>query len=291
VVDFHDQHIIITGGSSGIGRAMARLFAQRGAHVSILARRQAPLDETIDELEELRSHMSQRFAARSADVTDLVGLEDVFSSLMEGGYPVDVLINAAGIVHCGQFDDVPIADFYRTVEVDLYGTVNAVKAVVPTMKERQEGHIVNISSVYGFATSFGYTAYCAAKSGVRGFSDALRHDLKPYGIFVSCVFPQDTDTPQLHQEREMQPPESRRISDMNDVLDVDRVARRIVRGIERRRAYILPGFQSKAAFRIFNGNRLLTGLYRWFVVDRIVARVRRECEMGAGSAEPPEAAA
>jgi 3-dehydrosphinganine reductase len=270
---------------------MARLFVERGAHVSILARRQALLDETVRELEGLRTSATQRLVACSVDVTDLPQLEQTISSLMEGGHPADVLVNAAGIVHCGQLEDLPIADFYRTVEVDLYGTVNAVKAVLPTMKERKQGHIVNISSVYGFSTSFGYTAYCAAKSGVRGFSDALRHEVKPYGIYVSCVFPQDTDTPQLHHEREMQPLESRRISDMNDVLDVDRVARRIVRGIERRRRDILPGFQSKAAFRIFTGNRLLSGLFRWLIVDRVVARVRRECEMDVAGTEPPEAAA
>jgi 3-dehydrosphinganine reductase len=126
---------------------------------------------------------------------------------------------------------------------------------------------------------------------VRGFSDALRHELKPHGIHVSCVFPQDTDTPQLHQEREMQPLECRRIADMNDVLDVHQVARRIVRGISRRRNTILPGFQSKAAFLIHNGPSVLSSLYRWFIVDRVVARVRRECEMGVGSVEPPEAAA
>jgi 3-dehydrosphinganine reductase len=225
------------------------------------------------------------------DVTDLSQLEQAIASLTEGGYPPDVLVNAAGIVHCGQFEDVPLADFYRTVEVDLYGTVNAVKVVVPTMVQRKKGHIVNISSIYGYMTSFGYTAYCAAKAAVRGFSDALRHDVKPYGIFVSCVFPQDTDTPQLHQEREMQPLECRRISDVNGVLDVNRVAKRIVRGIERRRKYILPGFQSKATFRIFNGNRLLTSLFRWFIVDRVVARVHREIRLGFSNPEPPEAAA
>jgi 3-dehydrosphinganine reductase len=186
---------------------------------------------------------------------------------------------------------MPMPEFYRTVEVDLYGTVNAVKVVVPTMMERRKGHIVNISSVYGFATSFGYTAYCAAKSGVRGFSDALRHELRPYGIHVSCVFPQDTDTPQLHQERAMQPVECRRIADMNDVLDVHQVARKIVRGISRRRKTILPGFQSKTAFLVHNGPSVLSSLYRWFIVDRVVARVRRESDMGVGGAEPPEAAA
>jgi len=291
VRDFRKEHVIITGGSSGIGRAMARLFVQRGAHVSILARRQTLLDETLVELEELRSHETQRLAARSVDVTDLPQLEQAIASLMEGGYPVDVLVNAAGIVHCGHFDDVPLADFYRTVEVDLFGTVNATKAVVSTMMERKKGQIVNISSGLGYQTSFGYTAYCAAKYAVRGFSDALRHDLKPYGIYVSCVFPWDTDTPQLHQERAMWSEECRRIGGMNDILDVNQVARIIMRGIERRRAYVLTGFQSKLTFWIFNGNSLLSSLFRWFFVDRVVAQGRRENQAGVGSAGPPGVAA
>jgi hypothetical protein len=78
---------------------------------------------------------------------------------------------------------------------------------------------------------------------------------------------------------------------MNNVLNVDQVARRIVRGISRRRNTILPGFQSKAAFLIHNGPSVLSSLYRWFIVDRVVARVRRESELCAGGVEPPEAAA
>ena len=249
MVDFHNQHVIITGGSSGIGRAMARLFVQRGAHVSILARRQALLDETLAELRALRASPIAAPGGRSVDVTDLPQLEQAIASLMADGYPADILVNAAGIVHCGYFEELPMSDFYRTVEVDLYGTVHAVKAVVPTMMERDKGHIVNFSSVSGFAASFGYTAYCAAKFGVRGFSDALRHELRPHGIHVSCVFPQDTDTPQLHQERADAALEARRISDgANDVLDVRQVARAIVRGIERRQRYILPGLQIKVFF-------------------------------------------
>jgi 3-dehydrosphinganine reductase len=263
---------------------MARLFVQGGAHVSILARRQALLDEALAELEGLRTSPAQRLVARSVDVTDLSHLEQTMSALMEGGYPADILINAAGIAHCGHFEDVAMPDFYRTVEIDLFGTVNAVKAVVPTMIERQKGQIVNFSSVLGFTTSFGYTAYCAAKFGVRGFSDALRHEVKPHGIYVSCVFPQDTDTPQLHQERAMQPFEARCISEgANSVLDVDRVARSIVRAIARRRKYILPGLEIKVFFPLIDGPRFLSGFFAWFFVDRVVARVRRQRELGVGS--------
>ena len=185
-----------------------------------------------------------------------------------------------------------MSDFYRTVEVDLYGTVHAVQAVLPTMIERRRGHIVTFASVLGFAASFGYAPYCAAKFGVRGFTDVLRHELRPYGIAVSCVFPQDTDTPQLHQERQMQPLEARRISDgANNVLGVDRVSRTIVRGIARRRRYILPGFQVKVFFPILNGPRVLTRVVFWYMVDRVVARVRRERESGFGDAGSRDIAA
>jgi 3-dehydrosphinganine reductase len=113
---------------------------------------------------------------------------------------------------------------------------------------------------------------------VRGFTDALRHELKPYGIHVSCVFPQDTDTPQLYQEREMQPLEARRVAEgANRVMDAHRVARRVVRDMARRRKYILPGFKIKLFFPVFDGPQFLSGFFAWFFIDRIVARVRREC--------------
>jgi 3-dehydrosphinganine reductase len=285
-VDYRDQHVIITGGSSGIGRAMAQLFVQRGAHVSIMARRQELLEETLQELAEIRTDASQRLEARSVDVSDFQQVEQAIASLMSNDYAVDILVNAAGIVHCGVFENVSLPDFYRTVSVDLYGTVHAVRAVLPAMIEQQRGHIVVFSSVLGYAASFGYTAYCAAKFGVRGFSDALRHELKPHGIYVSCVFPQDTDTPQLHQERQMQPLEARRISQgANAVLDVHQVARSIVRGIERHQTYILPGLQTKLFFPLFGGSHLLAGFLRWFFIDRVVAQVRRERDAGLGHIE------
>ena len=292
MVDFHNQHVIITGGSSGIGRAMARLFVQRGAHVSILARRQAVLDETLAELEGLRSNPSQRLVARSVDVTDGSVLEQTIDALMEGGYSADILVNAAGVVHVGRFEDIEMSDFYRTVEIDLYGTVNAVRAVVPTMVERKKGHIVNFSSVLGFAASYGYTAYSAAKFGVRGFSDALRHELRPHDIHVSCVFPQDTDTPQLQQEREMQPLEARRISEgANRVLDAHKVARSIIRDMERRRKNILPGLKIKVFFPVIDGPQFLSAFIGWYFIDRIVARVRREIESSTGGAGSQDTAA
>jgi 3-dehydrosphinganine reductase len=274
-MDFHNQHAIITGGSSGIGRAAARLLTRRGAHVSIIARRQELLDETLAELEHLRENPTpQRLRACSADVTDWEQTQQAIATLTADGYPPDILINAAGFAHPGYFEELPLDIFRYSMDEDFFGTLHPIKAVLPTMMERRSGHIVNFSSVAGFLGVFGYTAYGAAKFAVRGFSDGLRQEMKPYGIHVSVIFPPDTDTPQLHYENQFKPLETRRIAGAAKALTADQVAQALVRGIERRQVYILPGFDAKLYFLLSNG---FTGLFRWYF-DRVIAQARREQE-------------
>ena len=271
-MDFHNQHAIITGGSSGIGRATARLLTRRGAHVSIIARRQELLDETLAELEALRENPTQRLRAYSADVTDWEQTRQAIASLIADGYSPDILINAAGFAHPGYFEELPLDIFRYTMDTDFFGTLHPIKAVLPTMMERRSGHIVNFSSVAGFLGVFGYTAYGAAKFAVRGFSDVLRQEMKPYGVHVSVIFPPDTDTPQLHYENQFKPLETRRIAGAAKALTADQVAQALVRGIERRQAYILPSLDTRLYFLLSNG---FSGLFRWYF-DRVIAKARRE---------------
>ena len=273
-MDFHNQHTIITGGSSGIGRATARLLTRRGAHLSIIARRQELLDETLAELEALRDNPAQRLRAYSADVTDWEQTQQAIAALTADGYSPDILINAAGFAHPGYFEELPLDIFHKTMDTDFFGTLHPIKAVVPAMMEQRSGHIVNFSSVAGFLGVFGYTAYGAAKFAVRGFSDVLRQEMKPYGIHVSVIFPPDTDTPQLHYENQFKPLETRRIAGAAKALTADQVAQALVRGIERRQVYILPSFDAKLYFLLSNG---FTGLFRWYF-DRVIAKARRERE-------------
>ncbi len=283
-MDFHNQHAIITGGSSGIGRATARLLTQRGAHVSIIARRQELLDETLAELKALNAgarlagaHQespAQRFRATSADVTDWEQTQEAIATLTTGGHPPDILINAAGFAHPGYFEELPLEIFHNTMNADFFGTLHPIKAILPTMMERRSGHIINFSSVAGFLGVFGYTAYGAAKFAVRGFSDVLRQEMKPYSIHVSVIFPPDTDTPQLHYENQFKPLETRRIAGAAKALTADQVAQALVRGIERRQVYILPSFDTRLYFLLTNG---FTGLFRWHF-DRAIAKARRERE-------------
>jgi 3-dehydrosphinganine reductase len=274
VMDFHHQHTIITGGSSGIGRATARLLTQRGAHVSIIARRQELLDETLAELEALRANPTQCLRAYSADVTDWEQTQQAIADLTADGCPPDILINAAGFAHPGYFEELLLDIFRYSMDEDFFGTLYPIKAVLPMMMERRSGHIVNFSSVAGFLGVFGYTAYGAAKFAVRGFSDVLRQELKPHGIHVSVIFPPDTDTPQLHYENQFKPLETRRIAGAAKALTADQVAQALVRGIERRRVYILPSFDAKLYFLLSNG---FSGLFRWYF-DRVIAKARRERE-------------
>ena len=271
-MDFTDRHAVVTGGSSGIGRAAARLLAQRGAHVSLVARRQELLDEARAELDGLRRDAAQRLKAHAADLTDWPQTQEAIAALTGDGCPADILVNAAGFAHPGYFEELPLDIFRETMDTDFFGTLHPIKAVVPQMLERRSGHIINFSSMAGYLGVFGYTAYGAAKFAVRGFSDVLRSELRPYGIHVGVVFPPDTDTPQLHYENQFKPLETRRISGAARPLTADQVAQAVVRGIERRQAYILPGFEAKLSFLLADG---LAGLFRWYF-DRVVARARRE---------------
>jgi 3-dehydrosphinganine reductase len=270
-MDFHHKHVIITGGSSGIGRAIARLLAERGAHISIIARRQELLDETLAELGTLRQDPAQRMMVYSADLSDWEQTKRAISALT-ADIPPDILINAAGFAHPGYFEELPLDIFHKTMDIDYFGTLYAVKAVLPSMMERRSGYIVNFSSIAGFLSGFGYTAYSAAKFAVRGFSDALRQELKPHGIHVSIVFPPDTDTPQLHYENQFKPLETRRLGGPITAATAEKVALTVVRGIERKKAVIIPSFDGQFYFLLFNGP---TGLLRWYC-DRVIAKTRRE---------------
>jgi 3-dehydrosphinganine reductase len=270
-MDFHYKHAIITGGSSGIGRAMARLLTKEGAHISIIARRQELLDETVTELRGLAEDPAQRVMAHSADLTDWEQATGAITTLT-ANIPPDILINNAGFAQPGYFEEIPLEIFQKTMDIDYFGTVYATKAVVPMMMKRKSGRIVNVSSMAGFLGTFGYTPYAPAKFAVRGFTESLRQELKPHGIHVSIVFPPDTDTPQLHYENQFKPPETKRISGTIKPQSADQVARAVIRGIERGKTYITPGFDPWLYFVLFNGP---IGLFHWYC-DRLVAKTQRE---------------
>jgi len=232
-----DAHVLVTGGSSGIGLETARLALTRGARVSIVARDPERLAGALDELEHGAGDRT-RVAAEPADVTDASHLDAAIGLLTAQFGPVDVLVTCAGAARPGHFEQLPSTVFEDQMALDYFGTLHAVRGVVPAMLERRRGHVLLVSSTAGIIGVYGYSAYSPAKFAVRGLAETLRAELKPYGVVVSCAYPPDTDTPGFHRENLEKPDATARISATVKVRSATSVARAMVRGIERDRLVI-----------------------------------------------------
>jgi len=230
-------HVLITGGSRGIGLATARGVLARGARVSIVARDAARL-ATVEDALETEVGDRTRVAAEPADVTDHEAFENALGLLVAQFGPVDVLITNAGGATPGHFERFTETDFTDQMNLNYFGTLNPIRSVVPLMIERGHGHIVMVSSAAGIVGVYGYSTYSPAKFAVRGLAEVLRAELKPHGIVVACAYPPDTDTPGLEAENVTKPAATAAISATIKVRSPEQVAKAIVRGVERDRLVI-----------------------------------------------------
>lgn len=273
---FYNKLVLITGGSSGIGLALARQLTMAGADVYILARRLEYLTNTILELKVLKVSPDQRIGLVSADVSrEKTTLNIIEKFIQKVGSP-DYLINSAGITYPGTTVDLPMEIYRSMMEVNYFGMVTLIKAVLPSMVNRGSGHIVNISSLVGFYASYGYSAYAASKFAVKGFSDVLRAELKPTGIRVSVVFPADVDTPQLAYEHTLQPEIMRDINAAGGLMSPEEVAKLILKDVAKNRYIITPGFQSKLAYFVSQtAGYLLYPIMDFLVSNGLKKAVRR----------------
>lgn len=259
------QHVVITGGSSGIGAAIAELYSGRGAAVTLIARSRQGLEVMAERLRD--SSVGGAVHIEAADVTDGPELSDAVARAEEKLGSCDVLITSAGIVRPAVFSELSPADFEEQLRVNLVGTANAVRAVYAGMARRGRGAILMVSSGAGLAGIYGYTAYCASKYAVHGFAEALRLEAKPAGIRVAVCFPPDTDTPQLAAERLARPPEADAIIGRAGIWPASAVAETAIGGLEAGRFMICPGMRLRLLARF--GSLAMPVLRLWF--DRDVA--------------------
>jgi 3-dehydrosphinganine reductase len=235
--------VYITGGSSGIGLAAAKQFAAAGANVAIFSRTQQKLDAALPTIEVAKATAGQKFLAVQLDVGNHVDVDTKMAATARSFGVPDVLINCAGVAWCHYIEQTPYEQYERMMMTDFFGVRNAVTALIPFMKERG-GNIVNVASILGVLGVFGYAAYCPAKFAVIGFSEVLRAELKRYNIRISILCPPDTDTPQLVEENRTKPPETRAISGNVGVKQPEQVAAAMIKGMERGRLMIVPGFMN-----------------------------------------------
>jgi 3-dehydrosphinganine reductase len=266
---FEHQHVIITGGSSGIGKAIALQLARSGAHLSIIARTPLTLEAAKAELEAARLSPEQRVLALTADVACVAEVTGAIESAIAQLGPPDLLITSAGIAHPGHFRDLPLSVFEQTMATNYFGTLYSIKAVLPAMEQRRKGHIVLISSGAGLVGLYGYTPYSPSKFALRGLAESLRGELKEWGIDVAIAYPPDTDTPQLAAENLTKPLATQKITATAKTWTAEAVADAIIRGVEQKAFEITPGLEMTLLAKFYSA---IAPGFRWYC-DRIAAKV------------------
>ena len=269
--DYHNYRVFITGGSTGIGLALARAYARLGAHVAIFARDEGKLRAARTLIEDARRAPRQQVLALALDVGDEAAVRTRTAEAMAQLGPPDILINSAGIIANDRFDNLSGDTIEAILRTNVMGMVHVTHALLPALKARR-GQIVNLSSVAGLMGAYGYTAYGASKYAVVGLSECLRSELKPDGVTVTVVCPPEVDTPMVAVEEATISPESRAVKQLAGVLNPDAVARTIVKGVGRRRFRIIPGVLARVVYVL---DALSLGWMARISSDLIIRRVRR----------------
>lgn len=173
---------LITGVSSGFGRALAREALADG-HTVVGTVRSAQAKHDFESLSERAA------VGRVLDVTHFDAIDSAVAEIEAAVGPIDVLVNNAGYGHEGIMEESPLPEMRKQFDVNVFGAVAMMKAVLPFMRERRRGHILNITSMGGYITMPGIAYYCGSKFALEGISEALGKEVKPFGIAVTAVAP------------------------------------------------------------------------------------------------------
>ncbi|MGB6498205.1 MAG: SDR family NAD(P)-dependent oxidoreductase [Candidatus Acidiferrum sp.] len=233
---------VITGAGSGIGRALARQLSAAGSALAIADIDAQGLAETAASLTGKGT-----VSTHILDVSDEAAVRAFAEDVVGRHGRVTLLINNAGVALIGTFDEISLDDLRWLMGINFWGAVYGVKYFLPILKQQPRAHIVNLSSVFGMIAPVGQSAYSASKFAVRGFTEAIRHELEGTSVCVSCVHPGGIRTAIAKRARlGAQAPESkgREAAGVFEKLastSPEDAAARILKGVERREPRILIG--------------------------------------------------
>lgn len=273
-MDIKGKVVIVTGASSGIGEATARAFGHEGAKVVLAARR-------VDKLESLAHEVSRMNSGAETLVVqaDLSKLEDIQSLVMqtlEKYGRIDVLVNNAGFGRLDWLENLdPIKDIQAQIEVNVMGVIQTTRQVLPVMIKQRAGSIINMCSMAGLVGTPTYTIYAASKHAVHGFSEALRREVKPWGIDVSLIYPGGVAT-EFTQHAGIKRKTNAKTPNFM-LLTADEVGSAVVKLVRHpRRMWIIPWLWSVTVFM----NRFLPGLVDYTTIKNFTIP-EREDELNA----------
>jgi NAD(P)-dependent dehydrogenase (short-subunit alcohol dehydrogenase family) len=267
--------VLITGASSGIGRATAHLLAGHGDRLALVARGRSALDDTADEC---RAAGAAAVEVHPADVTDDEAFAAVVDEVAQRFGRIDAVVHAAQVMAYGRVEDVPREVFEAVVDTALHGTATVARHVLPVFRRQDAGHLVVVSSLLAQVATPLMGSYIAAKWGQLGLVRVLQQETRDApGLSVSAVTPGGVDTPIYGQAASWagstgQPPPP--------VYRPQRVARAVVSALDRPRRQVQSGFLN--AF-VVTGFRYLPGLY-----DLLVGPLVRRFALAGDDVEPTE---
>lgn len=227
-----DRVAVVTGASSGIGRATALALAERGARVSLAARTESALHELADEVRLL----GREALVVPTDVTDKEQVDRLMAKTMKRWGRVDILVaNAGAYIRC-PIRELTVQEMRRSMAVNFYGALYAVLAVQPHMVEQDDGHIVLVSSLDGKKGLPRDAPYVAAKFALAGYAEVLRQELRGSGVHVTTVFPGRVDTPLI---------DTLEVPRVSAKIPAEAVARSIIGAIRRPRPEVIIPLQGR----------------------------------------------
>jgi short-subunit dehydrogenase len=266
--------VVVTGASSGIGRATALRFAREAALLVLAARREQALQDVARECQGIPA--AGRTLVVPTDVADAKAVDDLARRAAAEFGRIDVWVNNAGVTLFARLDQAPPEDYRRVIEVNLLGTINGARAVLPRFREQGRGVLINVASVYGKVGGPYLGAYAASKFGVVGFSEALRQELiGERHIRVCTVMPASIDTPLFQHAGNYT---GRAVKPLRPVYDAEIVAKAIVTCAKHPKREVFVG----GAGRVLYQQRLMgRGMF-----ERTHARLVDHDHFEQRSAEP-----
>ena len=199
MTELNNAVIVLTGATGGFGRELTSQLLQAGSQLILTDISQTVLDEYVAEVSK-KIDSGTIIACIASDLSSREGCQTLFQQIKALNMPIDILVNNAGIGLFGRMDEVPADKWEKLMQVNLITPMRLSSLFSSGMIERRKGHIVNISSLAGWIAPAGMAHYSSSKFGLRGFSEGLFNELKPYGIKVTAVYPFFSRTPILQSE-------------------------------------------------------------------------------------------
>ncbi len=250
---FKDQVVVISGGSSGLGLELAHILYKEDARLILISRSMEKLNAAKNEIES-RGGGGRTVEIHACDVVDKASVDGVFKAIEQSAGSPDMLINSAGILKEGRLTDLSMDIFHDVMNINFFGTLHCIKAVLPGMREKGRGRIVNISSVAGRMGVFGYGAYCSSKHAITGLTGTLRCELAGSGVDVHIAYPPEFESPMVEELNKGRTRENKAMAQTIPVMTAEKTARLILKGVEKGRHEIVPGLPA----------RMVTKFNQWF---------------------------